>query len=97
VTLTLSSISRQELRTEDGKVFACFVTAEDLHRLETEAMELKSRLARLEKLRDFHEARIMEILRTHIPLPPSEDELRNPSFNSNALSEIFSDMHCGDL
>ena len=66
----------QELRTTVGGVFAYFVPAEEFDRMRAEIAALRADVARLARQKDFYIAELTDLLKTSIPLPPTEDELR---------------------
>jgi hypothetical protein len=102
VVPTPSPIAEQELRTVDGQVYAYIVPAEELERLRSEAEELvrlrteleamRSQLAKAERQRNFYSDELAHVLKTFIPLPPSEEEVAKAVPNSEELAKLISEL-----
>jgi hypothetical protein len=92
VVPTPSPIAEQELRTTDGQVYAYIVPATELERLRSEMEALRSKVAQVERERDRYLAELTEVLKTYIPIPPSEEELKAAVPNSEELARLISDL-----
>jgi outer membrane protein TolC len=87
-----TSIPRQELRTTDGQVYAYIMPADELHRLQTEVATLREQVTKLQKQKERCEADLKRVLKSSIPLPPTEEEIREAAANPNGLGNLIAEL-----
>ena len=83
-----------EFRNPDGQVVVYLIAADELHRLRTEVESLRERLAQAERERDHNLAHVKELLKTLHALPPTEEEMADPSLwaTSADIQKIIADL-----
>ncbi|MBY0456443.1 MAG: hypothetical protein K2V38_03840 [Gemmataceae bacterium] len=81
-----------ELRTADGQVFAVVVSPDEFARLRAEVQALREQVATLQRQKNYYANELIDLLRTWMPVPPTEDDLRaavpNPEELRNLVAEI---------
>jgi hypothetical protein len=82
-----------EVRGADGQVIAYLVPAEQMDRLRAEIASLREQLGTAIRQRDHHMAKEVELLKTLFPLPPTEEEMADPSLwaTSDDIRRIIAD------
>jgi hypothetical protein len=81
-----------EIHGADGQVIGYVVSAEQMNRLRVEIASLREQLDIAERQRDHHLAKRQELLRTHFPLPPTEEELLTAPPNSHEVMKLIADL-----
>jgi hypothetical protein len=85
-------ITRVSLHTADGQVTADFVPAEEYERLRAEVVTLREQVATLRRQKDRYVAELTEVLKTSIPIPPTEEEVLAAVPNSDEVRKIIEDL-----
>jgi outer membrane protein TolC len=85
-------ITRLSIQMAGGQVHADFVPAEELDRLRAEVESLREQLARAERQRDTYIAELARLLKSSIPIPPSEEEMREAVANPNELAGLIAEL-----
>ena len=86
------TIAGQALRDTDGQISAYIVPAEELDRLRAEVESLREQVATLQRRNDRYVREMTEMLRTYIPIPPTEEEMLAAVDNSHEVRKIIADL-----
>lgn len=79
---------------DDDQVIAYVVSAEQLKRMQDEVASLREQLETAIRQRDCHRAKEEELLKTLHVLPPTEEEMADPSLwtTSEDIRQVISDL-----
>src|SRR5438552_10935771 len=83
-----------EVRSADGQVVAYIVSVEQMNRLRGEVESLREQLSIAVQQRDHHLAQEVELLKTLHALPPTEEEMADPTLwaTSDDIQKIIADL-----
>lgn len=87
-----NAIPVQELRTADGQVFALLVTPEEFARMQAELQALRERTATLQRQKNHYVNELLNILKTWMPIPPTEEEVLAAVPNGDELRKIIAEI-----
>jgi hypothetical protein len=86
------TIERQPLRTTDGEVFAVLLSAEEFAQLQAENDSLREQAAMLLRQKNHYLSELERIMKSWVPLPPTEEELKAAIPNSEELAQLIADL-----
>ena len=92
MVVALNALPVQELRTADGHVYAVVLSPEEFARMQAEAQVLREQVATLQRQKNHYVAEVERLLRTTIPIPHTEAEVRAAVPNSDELHRLISDL-----
>ncbi len=87
-----NAVPIQELRTADGQVFAVVMSTEEFARMKAEMESLREQVATLQRQKTYYAAELTDILKTWIPIPPTEEEVLAAVPNSEELSKLIAEL-----
>jgi hypothetical protein len=79
MVIPTAAIRRQGISIEDGQVFAYFVPAEEMDRLQNELEALRQQVATLQRQRDRYVREMTELLKTRFPPLPTPEKMADAS------------------
>lgn len=81
-----------ELRTADGQMFAVVMSPEEFARMKAEMQALREQVATLQRQKNYYAAELTDILKTWMPIPPTEEEVLAAVPNSEELSKLIAEL-----
>ena len=81
-----------EVRDASGQVIAYLVPAEQMNRMRAELDALRAQVATLQRQKNHYVAELTRVLKTWIPIPPSEEEVLAATDNSAELHKLIADL-----
>ena len=87
-----NAVPIQELRTADGQVFAVVMSTEEFARMKAEMQAMREQVATLQRQKNHYVNELIHILKTWIPIPPTEEELLAAVPNGEELTKLIAEL-----